>query len=636
MLRRRSPTPRALLPWPPAGVAGVHCALSTSLPLPNATTTGCGSSWLEKCARRRHEQAPPLGSGMMSKAGAMGVACDQTKEAYASSAAEVGSIQQELDGNAWAVQEGQLRGPTTGPDELPSTKALPPAAAVVATPEAAARIGRRASRHPIRWVPVSAVVLGLLLCNLPASAGQQPDHPCDRRCNRKLSCAALNESFTCNETSRLLNCDCTDCCLATLSPLAPPAPSAPPPLLPPPPSSPRPLLPLLPPLTPGGLLAGSTTELHAIVDELVRNHPAVPPYPTQPPCAPPRPPLPPLAPPTPPSQPPPDPPSPPSPPSPPLLPPTPRAPPLSPAPPSLPPSPTPPMPPPSLPPPPQPTHPPSAPPLPPPPLPPPRTPPSPPPPLPPPSSPPSPPPPSPPPFPPDTAPLPPPPQLPPPSLPPPSPPPPLRPPLAPTSAVGSRVVTLSGRYPLGGSPLVVRGIDLTLEGIGADGATIDAEGLSRAIEVTDGASLTLRNIHVVNGNTTTSGGGLLVHGAGSSLLMDRASVRDSISTGTGPDVGGSTRMFRPSRSPPCGPTRPSRLPFSRTLNSNARCRRGRPRMSGSFHGLLFFCEPRWARRPGGREGCTSGEHNRGLRSEFRRWYWCLPPRQRHAPGRQPD
>ena len=85
-----------------------------------------------------------------------------------------------------------------------------------------------------------------------------------------------------------------------------------------------------------------------------------------------------------------------------------------------------------------------------------------------------------------------------------------------------------------------------LEGVGPEGATIDAEGMSRAIEVADGASLTLRKIHVVNGNATSSGGGLLVHGAGSSLLMDRASVRDSISTGTWPNVGGSARMFRPS------------------------------------------------------------------------------------------
>ena len=90
------------------------------------------------------------------------------------------------------------------------------------------------------------------------------------------------------------------------------------------------------------------------------------------------------------------------------------------------------------------------------------------------------------------------------------------------------MVTLSGRYPLGGSPLVVRGVDLTLEGVSAEGAILDAEGMSRAIEVTDGGSLTLRQIHVVNGNNATSGGGVLVHGAGSALLMERSSIRDSV------------------------------------------------------------------------------------------------------------
>ena len=149
------------------------------------------------------------------------------------------------------------------------------------------------------------------------------------------------------------------------------------------------------------------------------------------------------------------------------------------------------------------------------------------------------------------------------------------------------MVTLSGRYPLGGSPLVVKGIDLTLEGIGAEGATIDAEVLSRAIEVTDGASLTLRRIHVVNGNATTSGGGLLVHGAGSSLLMEQASVWDSISTGTCPDcIGGSTRMFRPD--PLLWPhTALTPASFNTLTTPNAWCRRGH----GSSHALLFFANP---------------------------------------------
>ena len=142
---------------------------------------------------------------------------------------------------------------------------------------------------------------------------------------------------------------------------------------------------------------------------------------------------------------------------------------------------------------------------------------------------------------------------PPPSLPPP--PSPLFPPLPPgglaansatelrdiiaSSAAGSRVVRLSGRYALGSSPLYVSGVDLTLEGFGTDGATLDAQGMSRAIEVADGASLTLRDIHVVNGRANSgSGGGLLIHGAGSSLLMERGSVRDSVATGESDSDGG--------------------------------------------------------------------------------------------------
>ena len=93
---------------------------------------------------------------------------------------------------------------------------------------------------------------------------------------------------------------------------------------------------------------------------------------------------------------------------------------------------------------------------------------------------------------------------------------------------------------------MVRGVDLTLEGVGPEGATINAEGLSRAIEVADGASLTLRQIHVVNG-TAPSGGGVIVHGAGSSLLMEWSSIRDSVATGIYPDGGGGLYVWRGAR-----------------------------------------------------------------------------------------
>ena len=54
--------------------------------------------------------------------------------------------------------------------------------------------------------------------------------------------------------------------------------------------------------------------------------------------------------------------------------------------------------------------------------------------------------------------------------------------------------------------------------------------MSRAIEVIDGGKLLLRRVHVINGNATHAGG-VLVEGAGSALVMEEASVRDSVATG---------------------------------------------------------------------------------------------------------
>ena len=99
---------------------------------------------------------------------------------------------------------------------------------------------------------------------------------------------------------------------------------------------------------------------------------------------------------------------------------------------------------------------------------------------------------------------------------------------------------LFGHYFLGGSPLVVSGLDLTLEGI-EQGAILDAEGLSRAIDVIGGGRLTLRRVHIVNGVAET-GGGLFVHGAGSSLLMEQASVRDCVAIGGMRDIDGGGKL----------------------------------------------------------------------------------------------
>ena len=108
-------------------------------------------------------------------------------------------------------------------------------------------------------------------------------------------------------------------------------------------------------------------------------------------------------------------------------------------------------------------------------------------------------------------------------------------------------------YPLGGSPLNVSGTSVTLESLGGE-ATIDAEvsiedwatrrfnGMgtrvhggegptgSRAIDVSGGGRLVLRRIRIING-AAEWGGGLLVQGAGSSLLMEQVSVRNCVATG---------------------------------------------------------------------------------------------------------
>ena len=164
-----------------------------------------------------------------------------------------------------------------------------------------------------------------------------------------------------------------------------------------------------------------------------------------------------------------------------------------------------------------------------------------------------------------------PPALPPPLPPPPSPPTPLLPPMAPGGlTVGStaelRTALASGGaalvyllpivYPLGGLPLNVSGISVTLESLGGE-ATIDAEASiedgtpqrfdaqaiktyyaqakpgptgSRAIDVSGGGRLVLRRIRIING-AADWGGGLLVQGAGSSLRMEQVSVQNCVATG---------------------------------------------------------------------------------------------------------
>ena len=92
------------------------------------------------------------------------------------------------------------------------------------------------------------------------------------------------------------------------------------------------------------------------------------------------------------------------------------------------------------------------------------------------------------------------------------------------------VYLLPSVYALGGAALIVSGVDVTLEGLGGE-AVIDAQGLSRAIDVNGGGRLTLRRLAVVGGSAE-SGGCVRVHGAGSSLLMDASSLRACTATGT--------------------------------------------------------------------------------------------------------
>ena len=53
---------------------------------------------------------------------------------------------------------------------------------------------------------------------------------------------------------------------------------------------------------------------------------------------------------------------------------------------------------------------------------------------------------------------------------------------------------------------------------------------SRAFDVSGGGRLVLRRIRIING-AADWGGGLLVQGAGSSLLMEQVTVRNCVATG---------------------------------------------------------------------------------------------------------
>ena len=94
---------------------------------------------------------------------------------------------------------------------------MPITDAVAADEEAHAKAVATSAATPTstRLPPTVVAVFGLLLCQLPAAVSQDV---CARPCGRAHTCGELNVSFPC-DAIRLLDCDCTGCCLASLSPL---------------------------------------------------------------------------------------------------------------------------------------------------------------------------------------------------------------------------------------------------------------------------------------------------------------------------------------------------------------------------------------------------------------------------------
>ena len=80
------------------------------------------------------------------------------------------------------------------------------------------------------------------------------------------------------------------------------------------------------------------------------------------------------------------------------------------------------------------------------------------------------------------------------------------------------------RYHLGGALLPVHHFDVTI--IGGDGATIDAEGLSRHFDVALGGKLHLENVHLTGGGFEMTGGSVLIR-LGAALTTNNVEITDS-------------------------------------------------------------------------------------------------------------
>ena len=124
------------------------------------------------------------------------------------------------------------------------------------------------------------------------------------------------------------------------------------------------------------------------------------------------------------------------------------------------------------------------------------------------------------------------------------------PPSAPAEAAADRELLLdSGKtYRLSGEPIIIRGAGVTVS-IGTTGAlpaTIDAQYLSRHFIIRGGATLTLRNLHLINGyqhcgtqdctlpsSARENGGSIDVSGPGSALRLFNVILRDNMLEGGG-------------------------------------------------------------------------------------------------------
>jgi len=85
-------------------------------------------------------------------------------------------------------------------------------------------------------------------------------------------------------------------------------------------------------------------------------------------------------------------------------------------------------------------------------------------------------------------------------------------------------------YTLEGQELSLQGTNLTLVGSGPDGATLDAQNLSRVVRVVGSGHLRLQNIHLRNGLTANGGGGGLRLESSSTAILENCTIASCAAT----------------------------------------------------------------------------------------------------------